>query len=63
MNETYSALRDFSLAGIKGMEYKYVLQNILDVVKVKARGYLNKSVWIRAFSLCISQIIILENSS
>lgn len=42
MNETYSALRDFSLAGMKGMEYKYVLQNILDVVKVKARGYLNR---------------------
>lgn len=44
-------IHKFSLTRKKGMEYKYILYKILGVVKIKGSGYLEKSVWVRKFSL------------
>lgn len=44
-------IHKFSLTRKKGIEYKYILYKILGVVKIKGSGYLEKSVWVRKFSL------------
>lgn len=44
-------IHKFSLTRKKGIEYKYISYKILGVVKIKGSGYLEKSVWVRKFSL------------